>query len=104
MESRPVWSVLHILVWAFALFSAYELRGEFDPRTRKTHHVVWAMWGCLLMHAALLGAPFLAGLRLVSAANGVAAGALLFLAFTALRADICSGGNALFADEYRLAD
>ncbi|MGE3190823.1 MAG: hypothetical protein AB7N90_14165 [Vicinamibacterales bacterium] len=65
------WSLLNLAAWAFGLKAAYDLRAEFPPLTRTWAFLTWAVWACLLMEVAMIGARAVPGLGLFSAVTGI---------------------------------
>ena len=94
------WDILHILAWGFGLYAVYGLRDEFDPRTKTWAYLLWGVWSCLIMEAAMFGSALLPGLALLSALTGISSGLLIFSAFQSLQEELCHGKPALFGEGY----
>lgn len=82
------WSLLNLAAWAFGLKAAYDLRAEFPPLTRTWAFLTWAVWACLLMEVAMIGARAVPGLGLFSAVTGIVSACYLLLAFRSLAAGV----------------
>ncbi len=62
------WSLLNLIAWTFGLKAAHDLRHEFEANAKTWVFLTWAVWTCLLMELAMVGAPHFAGLAVVLAA------------------------------------
>lgn len=82
------WILLNLLAWGFGLKAVLDLRAEWVPRAKTWFLVTQAVWSCLTMEAAMIGAAYLGGLAVLSSLTGVAAGILMWLAVRSLVADL----------------
>jgi len=83
-----MWSVLNLVAWTFGLYAVYALRALFDRRAKTWVFLTWAIWPCLLMEMAMVGAAYVPGLDFFSAATGVSSALFLWLAFRSLTQDV----------------
>jgi len=94
------WGLLHVAAWSFGLRAVYRLRDEFDRKAKTWSYLIWGVWSCLIMEAAMLGTAYISGLALVSVLTGIAGGTLFFKAFRSFQADLCESQSTLFGDTF----
>lgn len=88
------WSLLNLIAWTFGLKAAHDLRHEFEANAKTWVFLTWAVWTCLLMELAMVGAPHFAGLDLFSGLTGIVSAVFLWLAVTSLQRDIGADSTA----------
>lgn len=83
-----MWSLLNLIAWTFGLYAVYSLRALFDRRAKTWVFLTWAIWPCLLMEVAMVGAAHVPGLDFFSATTGVSSGVFLWMAVRSLTQDV----------------
>jgi len=102
VDSWP-WSLLNIVAWSIGLKAVYDLRAEHAPGARTWALLTWALWNCLAMEIAMLGASVAPALQLLSVTTGILAACLVYGGIWSLLSDLRQGSETSGGFPVRLA-